>query len=247
MTKGLLAGQTALITGAGRGIGRGLALGLAAESAKVVCAARTAAQINETAQAIWQAGGEAIAVQCDVTSPPDVQALYAETRAAYGRLDIVIANAGANSAPSPLEESDIEGWAQTIEVNLLGVYYTAKFAIPDLKVRGGHIIVIGSGLGHRVGDSANSAYSVSKAGAWMLVRTLAKELSRYAICVNELIPGLVRTDMTAADKARPADSPLRAEWFKRPADVVPLALFMAAQPLTGPTGQSFSLMRRDSQ
>lgn len=246
MTKGLLAGQTALITGAGRGIGRGLALGLAAESAKVVCAARTAAQIDETAQAIRQAGGEAIAAQCDVTSPSDVQALYAATRAAYGRLDIVIANAGANSAPSPLEESDIEGWARTIEVNLLGVYYTAKFAIPDLKVRGGHIIVIGSGLGHRVGDSANSAYSVSKAGAWMLVRTLAKELSRYAICVNELIPGLVRTDMTA-DTARPADSPLRAEWFKGPADVVPLALFMAAQPLTGPTGQSFSLMRRDSQ
>ena len=246
MTKDQLSGKVAVITGAGRGIGRGLAFGFAQQGAKVVCAARTAAQIDETVKIIQQAGGEAIGAPCDVTSASDVQTLYAKTREAWGRLDIVIANAGVNFARASLEDSDVESWARTVQVNLVGVYHTAKFAIPDLKIRGGHIIVTGSGLGHRVGDSSHSAYSASKAGAWMLVRALAKELSPYAICVNELIPGLVKTDMVSA-APRPDDSPLQAEWLKRPADVVPLALFMASQPLTGPTGQSFSLMRRDSQ
>ena len=246
MMNNRLDGKVVVITGAGRGIGRGLALGFAEQDAKVVCAARTASQIDETVRAIRQAGGEAIAVQCDVRSADAVRALYDKTRAAYGAVDIVIANAGGNFAPTTLEDGDIEGWTLTVQVNLIGVYYTTKFAIPDLKIKGGHIIVIGSGLGHRVGDSTHSAYSASKAGAWMLVRALAKELSQYAICVNELIPGVVKTELLS-DTPRPDDSPLNAEWFKRPADVVPLALFMAAQPLTGPTGQSFSLMRRDSQ
>ncbi|MEM6530314.1 MAG: SDR family oxidoreductase, partial [Chloroflexota bacterium] len=129
---------------------------------------------------------------------------------------------------------------------LMGVYYTAKFAIPHMKAAGGHIILMGSGLGHRAGDNIHSAYGAAKAGAWMLVRSLAKELKPYRICVNELMPGVVHTGRTP-DATRPADSPLHAEWIKTPADVVPLALFIATQPLTGPTGQSFSLMRRDSQ
>lgn len=243
---GSLQDKVAVITGAGRGIGRGLAIGFAAQGAKVVCAARTRAQIEETVSVIEAAGGRALAVPCDVTDARQVEALFDAAMQSYGRLDIVIANAGGNFERAPVENSDIDAWESTIRVNLLGVYYTAKFAIPFLKKRGGHIIVIGSGLGHRVGDVGNSAYSASKAGAWMLVRALAKELSPYNICVNELIPGLVQTDIVS-NVDRPADSPLRAEWFKRPEDVLPLALFLAAQPLTGPTGQSFSLMRRDSQ
>ena len=243
---GSLEDKVAVITGAGRGIGRGLAIGFAAKGAKVVCAARTRAQIDETVSIIQAAGGTALAVPCDVTDAGQVEALYEATMNSFGSLDIVIANAGGNFERAPVADGDIDAWERTIRVNLLGVYYTAKFAIPFLKARGGHIIVIGSGLGHRVGDVGNSAYSASKAGAWMFVRALAKELSPHNICVNELIPGLVQTDIISGVD-RPADSPLRAEWFKRPEDVVPLALFLATQPLTGPTGQSFSLMRRDSQ
>ena len=81
----------------------------------------------------------------------------------------------------------------------------------------------------------------------MFVRSLAKELKPYNICVNELIPGVVQTDILSGDRERPADSPLNQEWVKQPKDVVPLAVFIATQPLLGPTGQSFSLMRRDSQ
>ncbi len=238
--------KVAVITGAGRGIGRGLAIGFAAQGAKVVCAARSSAQTDETVSIIEAAGGTALAVPGDVTDARQVEALLDTTIKSYGQLDIVIANAGGNIERALVEDGDLDAWETTIRVNLLGVYYTAKFAIPFLKARGGHIIVIGSGMGHRVGDVGNSAYSASKAGAWMLVRALAKELSPHKICVNELIPGLVQTDIVS-ELDRPADSPLRAEWFKRPEDIVPLALFLATQPLTGPTGQSFSLMRRDSQ
>ena len=177
---GQLESKVAVITGAGRGIGRGLAIGFAAEGARVVCAARTKAQLDETLRLIHAAGGQGIAVACDVGSASDVQALYERARAEYGA------------------------------------------------------------------GNAGSAYSASKAGVWMLIRVLAEELRDYGICVNELIPGLVDTDILTAEE-RPADPALSLEWFKQPSDVVPLALFLATQPPTGPTSQSFSLMRRDAQ
>ena len=241
-----LAGKVAVITGAGRGIGRAIASGFAEQGAKVVCAARTQAQIDDTVRAIRDAGGDAIAVQCDVGDAAAVERLYVETRARFGLVDIVVANAGGNFSRASVEEGDITDWERTVRVNLLGVYYSCKFAIPDLKGKGGHIIVVGSGVGHRVVDTAHSAYGASKAGAWMFVRALAAELRPYNICVNELIPGLVQTAITA-DVNRSDASAFSAEWFKQPEDVLPLALFLATQPLTGPSGQSFSLMRRDSQ
>ena len=146
-----------------------------------------------------------------------------------------------------MEESSIADWELTIQVNLIGVYYTCKYAIPDLKGKGGHIIVIGSGMGHRVvegGALQPTAPQKPAPGCWCV--RWRPELRPYGICVNELIPGLVRTDLVDAANL-PDDSPLEVEWRKTPADVVPLALFLATQPPTGPTAQSFSLMRRDSQ
>jgi len=245
MTK-QLDGKVAVITGAGRGIGRAIAIGFAEQGAKVVCAARTQSQIDETARLIRDAAGDAIAVPCDVADAAAVQRLYAATRAHYGPVDIVVANAGGNFSRHSVEASDIADWERTLRVNLIGVYYTCKFAIADLKGKGGHIIVVGSGLGHRVVDAAHSAYGASKAGAWMFVRALAAELRPHQICVNELIPGLVQTAITA-DVDRSDATAFGAEWFKAPEDVLPMALFLATQPLTGPSGQSFSLMRRDSQ
>jgi len=242
---GKLDGKVVIITGAGRGIGQGIALGFAQEGAQIVCAARTQSQIDATVTQIHELGASAIALQTDVTSAESVSAMYEKTLASYGKVDIVIANAGGTISHDPVETDVIEDFVGTIQLNLIGAYYTAKFAIPYLKEKGGQIIMMGSGLGHRAGGKGYAAYSTAKAGLWMFTRALAAELREYPICVNELIPGLVQ--VVEDDTPPSADSPLSLEWYKKPADVVPLALFLATQPFTGPSGQSFSLMRRDSQ
>lgn len=154
-------------------------------------------------------------------------------------------NAGISAEPRTVEDSDPARWRQTLDTNLVGAYLTAKIGIPYLRQRGGgHLIVLGSGMGQR-GMPGSSAYSCSKAGVSMLVKVLAEELREHGISVNELIPGPVDTGFNQAALSTLMDSPEGAvEWNKQPEDVVPLALFLAQQPPLGPTGQTFSLMRR---
>jgi 3-oxoacyl-[acyl-carrier protein] reductase len=230
--------KVAVITGAGRGIGRAIALAYARAGARVVCSARSEAEIAETARLIEAAGGRAIAHAADVADHDSMLALFGHAGSAFGGVDIVVANAGVAMEQRRIEESDPALWRRTIDINLTGAYHTAHAAIPHLRRRGaGKIIMVGSGQRNRA-TPGFSAYSSSKSGLWMLTQSLAVELSEYRISVNELIPGPVRTDMTR-DAAIPP-----GEWFKQPEDVVPLALFLAGMPDIGPTAQSYSLMRR---
>jgi len=239
-----LAGKVALVTGAGRGIGKAIALAYARHGAAVGCVARTLADIRGTADEIIRDGGRARAISADVRDREAVEAAFDETSRGFGGLDLVVINAGANRDHALVEESDPDLWRETIDVNLVGAYYTARAAIPHLRRRGaGKIITVGSGIGHR-GRAERSAYACSKAGLWMLTRVLAQELAPHNISVNELIPGPVDTSMNPGGAGT---STLGAsEWLKTPQDVVPLALFLAEQPDVGPTAQSFSLMRRDT-
>jgi 3-oxoacyl-[acyl-carrier protein] reductase len=237
-----LQGQVAVITGGGRGIGRAIALGYAAAGAAVCCSSRSAAQIDETVLLITAAGGRAIGIAADVTDAASMARLFAETDKAFGRVDIVVACAGDAAENKLVAESDPMQWKQIIETNLIGAFQTAHAAIPLLRRSGaGKMIFIGSGMGHRSGPT-RSAYASSKAGLWMLVRILAQELVADNIAVNELIPGPVMTDFI---KGREGALSAGNEWLKQPEDVVPMAVFMATQPATGPTGQTFSLARRE--
>jgi 3-oxoacyl-[acyl-carrier protein] reductase len=165
--------------------------------------------------------------------------------ATLGGVDIVVAAAGIAGENKRVDESDPIRWTESIEVNLFGTFNTAKAAIPHLRRRGaGKIILVGSGMGHRSGPT-RSAYAASKAGVWMLARVLAEELMADNICVNELIPGPVLTALIAGREGNLGAGNQGVEWYKQPGDVAPLALFLAAQPERGPTGQTFSLARRE--
>jgi len=245
--KKILEGKVALVTGAGRGIGRAVAIGFAEAGAAVCCLSRSEAEIQETVASIQACGGEGLAVLADVTDLEAVERAFEHAHRALGALDILVLNAGGSLERSTVEHSDPEKWAATLTLNLTGAYYCARAAIPYMKARGGAILTLGSGRGHRP-HPETSAYSCSKAGLWMLARILAQELAEYRITVNELIPGPVLTDgfkesMAGVDPHRAFPD---GEWFKEPHDVLPLALFLASQPPTGPTGQCFSLMRRDA-
>lgn len=240
-----LAGQVAIITGGGRGIGRAIAIAYAEAGAIVGVTARTASEIDKVAADITEAGGRAFAITCDVSDRASVESMIKQAISEFGRLDILMNNAGGGLERTLVGEDDPDVWQQVVEINLLGTYFCTRAALPHLKADGGgKIINIGSGMGHQP-RAKNTSYNVSKAGVWMLTRCLALELWEAGVTVNELIPGPVYTELTAdvfpKDQAHPGIS---SEWVKAPEDVVPLALMLATQSDKGPTGQSFSLARR---
>ncbi|MEX2541695.1 MAG: SDR family oxidoreductase [Trueperaceae bacterium] len=239
-----LQGKIALVTGASRGIGAAIARAYGAEGALVGCLGRNRDDIRTTSAAIESAGGKALPLEADVTDPGSVERAIRELTGDAARLDLLVVNAGINVDQRPVEESDPLAWQQTIAVNLTGAYHCIRLAIPYLKSSsGGRVVTIGSGTGHHARNS-NSSYICSKAALWALTRLLSDELAPYGISVNELIPGPVRTEMTVAEKGSGSVMNVGSEWIKNPDDVVPLALYLASCPAPGPSGQTFSLMRR---
>ena len=229
---GVLSGKVAIVTGAGRGIGKAIAVGYAAAGSAVCCVARTESEIAQTVVDIRRDGGMATSVQADVTDYDSVVHAFGTAISEFGGVDIVVINAGGNLDHSrDVEHGSPEQWTDTVQLNLIGSYHTARAAIPHLKERGaGKIIAIGSGLGHR-GRPGESAYASAKAGLSMLIRVLALELWQHNISVNDLIPGPVLTDRVAQYAPKPGsvfqdDS----EWVKTLKTSCPLPSFSPLSP-----------------
>ncbi|OPZ02572.1 MAG: Glucose 1-dehydrogenase 2 [candidate division BRC1 bacterium ADurb.BinA364] len=242
----LLEGKKAVVTGGGRGIGRAIALAFAREGADVCVAARSRGEIESAAEEIRQLGRQALAVECDVADAAAVEALAAAVREGFGRLDILLNNAGGGVESKPVLESDPQLWIRAIHVNAVSAYLVSRALLPlMIESGGGAILNMGSGLGHQ-SKPGNSSYNAGKAAMWMFTRCLAEEVWASGVSVNEIVPGPVLTRPNMRWRQPGATPPFaKSEFVKQPEDVAPLAVWLASQyPRQGPTAQSFSLCRR---
>ena len=206
-----LAGRVALITGASRGIGAAAARAFAAAGAKVVLLARTEEAIAEIAGEIGP--DAALAVPCDVTRWWEMAAAVDAAVKTFGRLDILVGNAGIIGPSTALAAADPDGWSQTIDINLKGVFHGMRAALPVmLEAGGGTILTVSSGAAH--GPVFGwSAYCASKAGAAMLTRQCHLENADHGIRAMGLSPGTVATDMQREIKASGVDNRVaKLEW-----------------------------------
>jgi 7-alpha-hydroxysteroid dehydrogenase len=187
-----LDGRVAIITGAGRGIGQAIAVGLAEAGARVVCAARTVAQIEATAEAARAHGGDALAIRCDVNDADSAKALVDATLAAYGRIDILVNNAGGHP-PCPVLKLTDRSFEDAFRFNVGQALRLSRLAIPSLVQSDAAAIVnISSAMSHLV-DSGFVAYGTAKAALNHMTRLMACEFAPR-IRVNALAVGAVETD-----------------------------------------------------
>ncbi|MBB3017456.1 NAD(P)-dependent dehydrogenase (short-subunit alcohol dehydrogenase family) [Microvirga lupini] len=216
-----LQGKVALVTGAGSGIGKAAALRLAREGAMVGVLSHTDDEIRKTTQEIEQAGGKAIPLVADVADENQMQKAMADLVQAYGRLDIVFANAGINGVWAPIDELQPSEWDRTINTNLRGTYLTIHYAVPHLKKAGGSIVITASINGTRTFTSAGAtAYSATKAAQVAMAQMLAVELAKHKIRVNVVCPGKIDTEITEnTDKRNTEEAEVPAEF---PAGRIPL-------------------------
>jgi 3-oxoacyl-[acyl-carrier protein] reductase len=191
-----LAGQVAVITGAGRGIGAAIAISLARRGAIGALCGRNRSALESTAKAIADAGGEAEIVPCDVTSFESVEAAARQVTDAFGRVDILVNNAGISGLGGPLEQLPPDAWDQILNTNLRGVYYAIRaFAPLMIRARSGHIINISS-LAGKNALPHGAAYAASKWGLNGLSYSVAEELRTSNIRLSVICPGSTNTDFS---------------------------------------------------
>ncbi|MXZ92599.1 MAG: SDR family oxidoreductase [Chloroflexi bacterium] len=187
--------QVAIITGAGRGIGRAIALAYARQGAKLALAARSQSELQEAVSAASELGAEAIAVPTDVTSQEDAERLARSALDKFGRIDVLVNNAGISGPIGPLQGNDIADWISTVTVNLTGTFLVCRAVIPVMLEQTSGKIINLSGAGAANAWSNMSAYCSSKAAVVRLTEVLAQELDGSGITVNALGPGSVHTSM----------------------------------------------------
>jgi 3-oxoacyl-[acyl-carrier protein] reductase len=239
-----LEGKVAVVTGASKGIGASIALHLAAEGAAVaVNYATSKAGADWVVGEIVRKGGKAIAVQADVAKQADIKRLFAETKKAFGKLDILVNNSGVYES-APLEKVTPEHFHRMFDLNVLGLILACQEAVKQFGPAGGSIINISS-VAATLAPPTFAVYSATKAAVDAVTRSVAKELGPKNIRVNSINPGMIETEgLHAAGiadsdlrKQTEAQTPLRR--IGQPQDIAPAAVFLASSDSGWITGETF--------
>lgn len=219
---GRLQDRLAVITGASRGIGRAVALGMAAEGAHVILIARTVGGLEEVDDEIRKVGGKATLVPMDLTDFAAIDRLGATIFERWGKLDILVANAGLLGTLTPLSHMEPKDWDKTLAVNVTANYRLIRSLEPLLKrSNAGRAVFVTSGAAHKC-KAYWGGYSVTKAALDAMMKTWAAECEKTAIRVNSVSPGPTRTAMRK--KAMPGEDPTT---LTKPANLVPLFIELA--------------------
>jgi 3-oxoacyl-[acyl-carrier protein] reductase len=237
-----LKSQVALVTGASRGIGKAIALELATEGANVVVNyANSSAAAQEVVKEIVASGGNAIALQADVSKAEEVESLLKAVMDKWQRVDILVNNAGI-TRDTLLLRMKLEDWQAVIDLNLTGVFLcTRAVSKVMLKQRSGRIINITSVAG-QMGNPGQANYSAAKAGVIGFTKTVAKELAVRGITSNAVAPGFITTDMTSGVQADEVLKYIPLGRYGQPEEIAGMVRFLAADPAAAYiTGQVFNV------
>lgn len=240
MADGSLAGKVVIVTGSAAGIGRVIAVEAAGRGAKVVVNSRKAERLDEVAQEVQRAGSEALPVSANLRDPEQVDALVEKACGRFGRIDVLVNNAGGRFLAPP-EEISPNGWRAVLETNLDSAFLCARAVLPVMREQGGgRIVNIASVAGEGAYRSA-AHYGAAKAALINLTATLGAEWARYNVQVNCVSPGAILTEASSfADPAvrEKVEAALPGGRIGTPEDIAEVVLFLAGMNGTYLTGQT---------
>ena len=237
-----LKGKVALVTGGSRGIGKAGALAMADAGADVVVSSRKIADLEPVAEEIRAKGVKGAAIAAHNAKVEDSRALIDQVMNQFGRIDILMNNAGTNPYYGPLMEQDEKTWDVTFNVNLKGLFFLSQLAARIMKGQGGGSIINVSSIGGiRAGDLGS--YCVTKAGVVMLTQVMAKEWGKYNIRVNAIAPGIIKTRLSEAlwkdpEVNKEAVSQIPLMRLGEPEEIAGAVLFLASDAGSYTTGET---------
>ncbi len=238
-----LTGKVALITGSSKGIGRAIAERMSEFGAKVVVSSRKGDACEEVVAGIRAAGGEAIAVPCNINYKEQLEQLVEETKAAFGQIDIVVCNAAVNPYFGPMQDIPDSAFEKILGANIQSNHWLCQLTIPEMAERKDGVVIIISSVGGIKGSKELGAYCISKAADMQMARNLAVEWGPSNIRVNAIAPGLIKTDFARALWESPEiyERSTRTAPLHRigdPDEIAGMAIYLSSRAGSFTTGQT---------